>query len=342
MVSGMTEQHVATFASPAGTFVADTCEPLRSAAAAGQIELAAYGRGSYPGAPIEPGVLQNLSSVGTWTAAKEQPWGLDWHRNEGIEFTCTTAGALSFSCEDDEYDLTAGDITVTRPWQLHRVGRPHVSASTLTWFIIDVDVRRPNQDWNWPAWLPLARLDLDRLTELLSHTERPVWRANRAVLSAVEALERTLQGRASQPMSRIATAIGGVLIELSDLVEQEAPRLEPYLSSTDRTVRLFMEQLVHRVDEPWTVDEMASACGLGRTRFLHYCKKICNASPLEYLTGLRLERAAALLAETNLLVSEVAVRSGFQSGQYFATAFRRRFDLSPMSYRRQCQSSDMG
>ena len=40
---------VATFAGPEGTFVADTCAPLRDAGASGQIGLWAYGRGTYPG-----------------------------------------------------------------------------------------------------------------------------------------------------------------------------------------------------------------------------------------------------------------------------------------------------
>jgi AraC-like DNA-binding protein len=333
----MTPTLTPTFAGPAGTFTADTCAPLRGAATSGQVELAAYGRATYPGVHIDDDVLPQLNSVGSWIAPFDQDWGLDWHRNEGIEFTCVTAGSVSFSCETEVHELEAGDVTITRPWQLHRVGGPNVTSSTLTWFIVDVEVRRPNQAWNWPAWLPIVTKDLDRLTELLSHNERPVWRAGKSLLGAVTNLERTLRGEVTQPMSRIAASVTEVLIELGDLLERQSPPLNPYLSSTERMVRMFLSGLADRIDEPWTVDEMASSCGLGRTRFIHYSRQICNLSPLEYLTNLRLQRAATLLAQTEFKVSDIAAICGFQSGQYFATTFRRRFHRSPVEHRRAHQ-----
>ena len=322
------------FDGPSELFVADTCSPLREAGESGAVKLAAYGRGSYPGEPISDGVLDQLNSVGTWEASFDQDWGLDWHRNEGIEFTCVTSGTVDFSCEGEDYQLTAGDITITRPWQLHRVGRPNVTASTLTWFIIDVGVRRPNQEWVWPSWLPISADELSRMTELLSHNERPVWRANKAVTETMAGLERALKRGVSQPMSRIGVAVAEVFIELRDLLEQEGPVLNPYLSSTERTVKLFLSRLHQRLDEPWTVDDMAAECGLGRTRFAHYCKQMINVTPLEYLSALRIERAADLLAETDLKVADIAFMCGFQSSQYFATTFRRRFQRGPLEHRK--------
>ena len=189
----------AEFHTPSGTFVADTCAPLREAGESGGIGLWAYGRGTYPGDPMPPDVLPQLKSVGTWEITGDQSWGLEWHRNEGIEFTCVSAGAIPFSCEREDFDLTAGYVTVTRPWQLHRVGRPNVSSSRLTWFILDVEVRRPDQEWIWPTWLPIPAPDLARLTELLSLNERPVWRASKDLLAAVNTLERTLKGEVVSP-----------------------------------------------------------------------------------------------------------------------------------------------
>lgn len=296
------------------------------------------GEAHIPGEPLARDALPQLNSVGTWEATSNQDWGLDWHRNEGIEFTCVSSGSLEFSCESENFDLVAGDITITRPWQLHRVGRPSVTSSTLTWFIIDVDVRRPNQDWIWPTWIPIAGRDLTRLTELLSHNERPVWRANKALLTAVDTLERTLRGRVSQPMARIATATTEVLIELGDLLEHETPVLNPYLSSTERTVSLFLAQLADRLDEQWTIEKMAHDCGLGRTRFVHHCKQILNVRPLEYLNALRIHRAADLLSQTDMRVADIAQLCGFQSSQYFATVFRQRFQRKPLEHRRLHQT----
>ncbi|SEE89338.1 helix-turn-helix domain-containing protein [Ruania alba] len=324
----------ATFEAPTGTFVADTCAPLREAGASGEIDLWAFGRGTYPGEPIASDVLPQLKNVGTWEITRDQTWGLDWHRNEGIEFTCVSAGAIPFSCEGEDFDLSAGHVTVTRPWQLHRVGRPHVSSSRLTWFILDVDVRRPNQEWVWPTWLPIPADDIARLTDLLSLNERPVWRASRGLLTAVDTLERTLRGEVSQPMARIATSVVEIFIELRDLLEHHEPVLDPYLSSTERTVHLFLERLRERLQECWSVDQMAAECGLGRTRFVHYCKQMTNLTPQEYLNLVRIEHAKQLLTTTDLLVSDIAQLCGFASSQYFSTRFRRLTGRQPAQLRR--------
>ncbi|WP_106815023.1 helix-turn-helix domain-containing protein [Microbacterium timonense] len=334
-LEGVRASGPAEFVSPYGTFVADTCAPLRDAGESGEIGLWAYGRGTYPGEPMPADILPQLKNVGTWEVTSDQPWGLDWHRNEGIEFTCVSAGSVPFSCEREDFDLKAGYITITRPWQLHRVGRPNVSSSRLTWFILDVDVRRPNQDWTWPSWLPIPAPDLARLTELLSLNERPVWRASKSLLAAVDNLERTLHGERSQPMARLATSVAEIFIELSDLLEQHEPVLDPYLSSTERTVRLFLERLKERTQEPWSVNRMAEECGLGRTRFVHYCKQMVNLTPLEYLNLLRVEQAKHLLTTTDLLVSDIAQLCGFQSSQYFSTSFRRATGTQPAQLRRQ-------
>jgi AraC family L-rhamnose operon regulatory protein RhaS len=104
-------------------------------------------------------------------------------------------------------------------------------------------------------------------------------------------------------------------------------------------VRLFLENLSHRIDEPWTLDSMAAACGLGRTHFSTYCKKISNAAPGEYLTRARIDAAARLLTlDPESSVTDIAFRCGFQSSQYFSNVFRKQHGHSP-SYHRSRQQS---
>jgi AraC family transcriptional regulator len=49
---------------------------------------------------------------------------------------------------------------------------------------------------------------------------------------------------------------------------------------------------------------------------------------------LRAARAQALLAETDLPVTEVGARVGYMSSSHFARAFRQATGLSPRAYRK--------
>lgn len=55
----------------------------------------------------------------------------------------------------------------------------------------------------------------------------------------------------------------------------------------------------------------------------------------EYISGLRLEHAQRLLAETELPVSDISNQSGFTGVKYFREVFKKQTGLSPQQYRNQ-------
>lgn len=333
-----------TFRTARELFHADTCEPLKRAADRGDIRLEALGRGSYPGARLPRHDLKELCMAGFWNAPAAQDWGLGWHCNEGIEIGYVSAGRLPFGVGGKSLVVEPGNLTITRPWQRHRVGDPHVPACHYSWIILDVGVRRPNQPWQWPKWLLPSKSVLNRLTEMLRKNEQPVWRGDRKIGDCFKRLDEAIaKGGGDANRASLKILINELVIQLAGMLESRDPHLDESLPGSERTVRLFLENLRHRVDEPWTLDSMAEACGLGRTHFSSYCRKIANVPPVEFLTRCRLETAARLLIEEpGLGVTEIAFRCGFQSSQYFAKVFRERHGRSPSEHRKLKATSSSG
>lgn len=325
-----------TFRRPDELYHADTCDPLKAAAENGDLNLAALGRGSYPGTQLPIHELREILMTGYWNASSDQHWGLDWHYNEGLEIGYLAAGRLPFSVEKKSYQLNPGDLTITRPWQRHRVGNPHVPASHYSWVILDVGMLRPNQSWNWPDWLLYPKSCLERLTDMLRQNEQPVWHADKRIGSCFERLDEiAILPCDVSNQTRLKILLNELLLLLAELLESRNPRLDESLTGSERTVRLFLENLHLRLDEPWTLETMAQACGLGRTHFTAYCRKISNVPPIEHLTRLRLGAAARhLLQNPEMSITEIAFRCGFQSSQYFAKVFRDRHGSSPSEHRR--------
>lgn len=325
----------AAFRCRAEVYHADTCAPVRAALRRGEIRVSALAQGSYPGRRLPADRLPSICSVGSWDAPHDLDWGLDWHRNEGIEFTFLSRGRLGFSVEDRSWTLRRGDLTITRPWQAHRVGNPHVSASRLLWLILDVGVRRPHQPWHWPEWLVCSREDLRRLTTLLSQNEQPVWSAGSAVERSFEEVAAAVDGRPGPSAeTRLKLAINQLLVSILEMLHRKRIPLDRSLAGAERTVRLFLEQLRGRVGELWTLDSMAEECGLGRSRFAYYCRRLTNMTPLELLARTRVGEAARMLRRNpRARVTDVALSCGFASSQYFATVFRRFTARSPGQFR---------
>jgi AraC-like DNA-binding protein len=88
-----------------------------------------------------------------------------------------------------------------------------------------------------------------------------------------------------------------------------------------------------RYFDPIDVEDMARAAGLSRAHFTREFKRAFGESPRAYLLTRRLERAAALLRNTDRSVADVCLSVGLQSIGSFTTSFTRMFGKSPTAYR---------
>lgn len=307
-----------------------------TAVEAGELRLEALVRGTYPGHPMPDGVLPQVSTIGFWDAPRDQSWGLGEHRNEGIEITYLDNGSLGFVVEGRSHPLSAGHLTITRPWQPHSVGNPNVAASRLYWLILDVGVRQPHQSWKWPPWLVLSPSDLRELTSLLRENEQPVWpgtpEISRCFADIGHLIETSRSG--ALPVSRLTLLANEVFVCLLELLRAQKPPRKTSLMLGERSVSMFLKRLDGELHEPWTLELMAEKSGLARTRFAHYCRKLTNLSPMEYLQRQRVEKAKILLAARNQSITEIAMNCGFGSGAYFSSVFRRHVHCSPSEYQK--------
>src|SRR5437763_13329795 len=88
-----------------------------------------------------------------------------------------------------------------------------------------------------------------------------------------------------------------------------------------------------RYSERLGVDDMAGAAGLSRAHFSREFRRAFGESPRAYLLTRRLERAAALLRNTDSSVAAICFSVGLQSVGSFTTSFTRTYGMSPTAYR---------
>jgi len=88
-----------------------------------------------------------------------------------------------------------------------------------------------------------------------------------------------------------------------------------------------------RYAEPLGVEDMARAANLSRAHFSARFKEAFGVSPHAYLLTRRLERAAALLRNTDHSVAYICVSVGLSSVGSFTTSFKRAFGKTPTAYR---------
>lgn len=79
--------------------------------------------------------------------------------------------------------------------------------------------------------------------------------------------------------------------------------------------------------------ELGKSVGWSAAYLSRQFKSHLGIGPIDYLHSLRIEKACALLTSTDLSISEIAIRTGYQEIPYFNRRFRRRVGVTPTAYR---------
>ncbi|HET6296460.1 MAG TPA: AraC family transcriptional regulator [Kribbella sp.] len=85
--------------------------------------------------------------------------------------------------------------------------------------------------------------------------------------------------------------------------------------------------------EDWRLDEVAAAVSLDPAYLSRLFRRDTGLSPLGFLGRLRAERAASLLAQTDLPAARVGAAVGWDDPTYFARRFRSLVGSTPTEYR---------
>jgi AraC-like DNA-binding protein len=88
-----------------------------------------------------------------------------------------------------------------------------------------------------------------------------------------------------------------------------------------------------RFREPLDVPALARAAYLSPAHFSREFRRVFGETPHQYLLTRRLERAAALLCNTDRSVADICFTVGLRSVGSFTTSFRRVYRMTPTAYR---------
>lgn len=151
---------------------------------------------------------------------------------------------------------------------------------------------------------------------------------------AVSAIEGAYRAFASESFGWELSVRG----ELSRLwllaAEHAAPSgAAPEENSDTRRLKEMLRCLHENYDRPLSLEEIAAAANVGKRECLRCFQRTIGIAPIQYLLKFRVRQASRLLAETDIPVTEVALRCGFESPSYFSLTFRRLTGKTPREYR---------
>ena len=95
--------------------------------------------------------------------------------------------------------------------------------------------------------------------------------------------------------------------------------------------------MAQNCSQDWPVARMCKCCSMSRSGLFREFKKYYHTTPVQFLIRQRLRKVCALLKETDKDLETIAFESGFLSGNYLGTIFKKNLHITPLRYRRESQ-----
>jgi AraC-like DNA-binding protein len=106
-------------------------------------------------------------------------------------------------------------------------------------------------------------------------------------------------------------------------LEQSRPKEAAFMQRINALIKVNLE------DENFGTDDLCKAMSLSRTQLFRRMKSLVRQAPANYIKVIRLQRAKELLETTDLTVSEVAFKAGFQTLSHFTNIFQKQYGILP-------------
>ena len=275
--------------------------------------------------------LKNFFSIRFAEVQSEQEPNDFFCKEKGLKVLYVISGNLNLVIENEKVRARAGDIFIAN--QLGSIqklnGLQMFSAKVC---MIEIDYMHEGV---WPAWIILQESFKALLQQALLNGRVVQLREDSEIRSSYRKIHQMLRIKNGAKINQnlIKIYINLVLVECLKYMSNDAEQLEP-VSRKEEEVKEFLKSLENVSSCEWDLNLMAKKCGLGRSAFSEYCKKITNKTPLTYLRHLRIKRACKMLQNSlEMNVKKISSLCGYHSNQYFTREFRRVTGVTPTEYR---------
>lgn len=111
------------------------------------------------------------------------------------------------------------------------------------------------------------------------------------------------------------------------------PRKLETVSPDEKFLNKLMLLIEEKMEDPdFNVGSLVEGIGMSQTVLYKKIKALTELSITDFIKSQRLKRAAQLLSENKLNISEVAYSVGFNDRKYFSKEFRKQFGVAPSDY----------
>ncbi len=259
------------------------------------------------------------------------------NRHDYFEILYLCAGKADLQIQNRVLPFREGDLAVVGSTLYHSVGCRSAPPLTMGVLFFEPDLIRADGGPDSTEYLtPFLLQDSEFPHVISARTGIPS-----QIFSLMQRIRAELPARSARARLSVKTYLKMILILLVNQYSSYEGTVQTFQRQQRALERLrpLFDHLEQHYDEPVQVQQASRICGMSQSHFMSFFKRVTGQSFMAYLNHCRIERAQALLTNTDKPVSDISQDMGFCDQSYFGTVFRRLVGMTPAAYRRQSRNT---
>ena len=249
------------------------------------------------------------------------------HVHDGLEIGYCHEGSGIYYIGSKILPYHAGDVTVITDREYHRSRSSPGTSSRWDWFFLNpLRLLVPHVTPSL-IWEP-ERFSGPKFINVLSSREHPL----------IAQLMLQMSHEVRQSDAHVRPNLRALTLVFLNHLHRLFPKPK-HRTKADHSARALsrispaLQLIVERFDQPLIIPDLATACSMSVRNFQLRFTKLMGCSPQAHLLKSRIQAAAALLADEERAISDIALSCGFNTLSSFNRAFKARHGMNPRDYR---------
>ncbi|MBP1991730.1 AraC family transcriptional regulator [Paenibacillus eucommiae] len=146
----------------------------------------------------------------------------------------------------------------------------------------------------------------------------------------IQRMEEEWRRSTEKEKLRVKALFYQFIVEMLQQKQQQGLELLPA-----EVVKQAVQYMLDHVEQPVTLEILGQKFGYNSQYLARKFKGIMGRSPIDYLIGLRIDKACSMLRHTDASIGDIARSVGYEDLFYFTRIFKKNVGLSPSHYKKK-------
>ncbi|RDU23268.1 AraC family transcriptional regulator [Anaerosacchariphilus polymeriproducens] len=266
-----------------------------------------------------PKFLRVVKSIG---GKNSRPRMKHKHENH-VEMHFIISGEAYYMIDKERFWVRTGDVMICNANVVHEASPEFFTDISMYWIEL-TDIELPG--------LPKNCLISEKAATIYHCQEQ--YKEINGIFEVMHQLYKKNNSTSKEACFHLMISLLVIIYPYVNVIEEKSTPKRKNKKELCKSIKQYLDE---HLSEDISLKELSEEYYMNMYYLSHVFKEQIGSSPMQYLVNRRIGEAQTLLEETDLTITEIAIRVGYGDPNQFYALFSKYVGMSPRKYRKTCR-----